>query len=1220
MDLSTLRITVLGDVTATRQGTALDVGGRRQRAVLALLVLARGDAMPADRLIDSLWGQQPPAGAAGNLQSYISRLRRQLEPGAARRSRGSVIVSRGPGYALSVGPDTVDAWRFEQLMRQASANGDPAGAVTALTEALALWRGPALAEYTGEPWAQAEVNRLTELREVAGEQLLAARMEQGEAAVVVPEAEAMVAEQPLREERWRLLALALYRSHRQGDALGALRRARQVLSDELGVDPGPALRALEAEVLVQSPALQLTTLRAPATRAGASAPAPAPVQLPAAAPATGDLVDRGRELVELTGCLEEALEGQARVVFVEGPAGIGKTRLLAEARRLAADRGFRIFTARGSQLEKEYGFGAVRQLLEPTVAAATREGPAVLAGAAASAATVFDVAAAEPPYGDGSLAVLHGLYWLTVNLASDGPLIVAIDDLQWCDSASLRFLAYLVRRIEGLPILVVATLRTGEPHADQDLLAELAHDPITVSIRPAPLSVAGVTDLVRDRLGGSADDTFAAACHRTTSGNPLLVRQLLRALQSEGVRPIAAHVDTVTAIGSRAISSLVLMRLARLPRTSAAVARAVAVLGDRAALPEVSALADIAEAETVAAVAALARAEVLRDDYPLGFVHPLVADAIYRDLPPGERQLHHERAARLLDKAGAAAEQVAAHLLQVPQRGDSWVVGILRRAAATAAGRGASHAAATYLARAVAEPPDPADRADVLLELGMTEALTDIPTAIGHLREAYHLLRDPVRRATTAQMLTRTLVFGGAPGEAVTFARRAAENLPGNLLDERQGLLAVERCGGFMHDVDPAIWRRGAEPEIVGEGPGARMLAAALAWETFIDGMDRDKAVRLARFALADGILEDADPWWLWAVAAMVLHLADVDTASFWDNALARAYGQGSLSAVLTAHLWRGHQQWARGDLREAQEGVITASEQAEGWASGGYANAYGAAYGLRVLVDRGDVVGALDLLVQVSGPLPRGDGGRLLGEARAVVLTAEGRYAEALTALDEIKDWNTCVVNPAWRPWRSLRAQALAGLGRRAEAVRLVEEELVLARAWGAPSVVGRTLRLLGQLRGADGAAELREAVEALAGSIARLEYAHAMYALATHLSPGEAVPVLRQAAEIAGRCGANGLYQQIESALARAGVTLSPLAASAALTATERRILARHLDGEDERQIADALFLTTRSVRTTLHAVRERLGATSLAGLRQALDTDPAPSRLAARSPAPG
>ncbi|GAB3854842.1 AfsR/SARP family transcriptional regulator [Dactylosporangium cerinum] len=265
-----LWVSVLGDMTATVDGAFVDLGGRRQRAVLAVLVLHRGDVVPTDRLIDCVWSGRSPANAAGALQAYVSHLRRRLEPGATARARGNVIASRPPGYALTLDPEAVDAWRFDRSITAALGTGDHGTQRDLLEGALRLWQGPAYAEYADEAWAQAEVARLAELREVAREQLLAARLALGDSALLVPELEQLVAEEPLREQRWRLLVLALYRAHRQGDALGALRRARQTLSEQLGVDPGPALRALEAEVLAQA-----ETLDAPPRPEAAVPPGPA---------------------------------------------------------------------------------------------------------------------------------------------------------------------------------------------------------------------------------------------------------------------------------------------------------------------------------------------------------------------------------------------------------------------------------------------------------------------------------------------------------------------------------------------------------------------------------------------------------------------------------------------------------------------------------------------------------------------------------------------------------------------------------------------------------------------------------------------------------------------------------------------------------------------------------------------------------------------------------
>ena len=759
---TSLRLRVLGELAATRNGAVLELGGRRQRAVLAALVILRDQVVAAERLTDCVWGERPPANPAGALQAYVSHLRRRLQPEAGARQRGGVIVSEAAGYALRLEPDAVDAWCFERAVDSAAGLA-PAEAMRTLSDALRLWRGPAYAEYEGEPWVAAEVTRLTELRAVARERLLERRLELGDAALVIGELEALVAEDPLREERWRLLVLALYRAHRQSGALEALRRARTTLADELGIDPGPALRALEAEVLAQSPALD--------------GPAPQPVveqPMPRV-----DLVDRTRETTTLRRMVDRLAQGTPGCVLIEGPAGIGKSRLLVETTRLADAAGARVLSARGSQLERSFGFGAVRQLFEPfTLDSAVTDD--LLAGAAAAARPVFDDETGDDPVQHGGFAVLHGLYWLSVNLAGDGPLVICVDDIQWCDSASLRFLAYLVKRLEGLPVLVVLALRTGEPHPDDALLTELALDSSVKVIRPAPLSPEAAGALVRERLGEGAD-SFVEVCHRMTSGNPLLLRQLLRALADEGVTPDLSHLDTVRAVGSRAVSSLVTLRLRRMPPAVTAVARAVAVLGEAAGLPTVAALAQRPEDEVAAGLDALSRSEILKDEQHLSFVHPLVREAIYDDLSPGDRALHHERAAQVLGRQGATAEQVAAHLLRAPRRGDPATVELLRTAARTAVSRGASDAAVALLRRALDKPAPGPERAGVLLELGLVETLVDGPSGVAHLSEAYAALEElgePHERARLAVDIARTHVFVSPPGVATAFARDASAALP----------------------------------------------------------------------------------------------------------------------------------------------------------------------------------------------------------------------------------------------------------------------------------------------------------------------------------------------------------------------------------------------------------------------------------------------------------
>jgi hypothetical protein len=383
-----------------------------------------------------------------------------------------------------------------------------------------------------------------------------------------------------------------------------------------------------------------------------------------------DLVEREREVGALQALLDGALAGDGRVALIEGPAGIGKSRLLRLARRRAEAAGALTLTARSSELEREFPYGVVRQLFEGELADPVARERA-LAGAAGAARPVFE--SLEPvPSGEGgnaSFATLHGLFWLMLNLAADRPLVLAVDDLHWCDRPSLRFLAYVTRRLEGLPVLLGVTLRTTEPGSDPALLSEIANDLATSALRPGPLTDAAVRFLVQVALAGEAADAFCDAVHAATGGNPLLVRQLLRALEAEGVRGDAASAGIVREIGPAAVARTVLVRLARQPQDAVAVARAVAVLGEGASLAAVAALAEVDEQSVARAAGGLERAEILRPEPPLGFVHALVRDAVYREMPHGERALWHARAVDALRAVSAPANQIAAQLLSVPSRG-----------------------------------------------------------------------------------------------------------------------------------------------------------------------------------------------------------------------------------------------------------------------------------------------------------------------------------------------------------------------------------------------------------------------------------------------------------------------------------------------------------------------------------------------------------------------
>jgi DNA-binding NarL/FixJ family response regulator len=926
------------------------------------------------------------------------------------------------------------------------------------------------------------------------------------------------------------------------------------------------------------------------------------------------LLERDGELESLRAVLAEATGGEGRLALVEGPAGIGKSRLLAELRGAAEEEDARVLTARGSELEREFPFGVVRQLFEPALADEDVRAR-WLAGTAAPAESIFG--AADPDAAavltDAGFAALHGLYWLTVNASADEPLMLSVDDLHWCDRPSLRFLAYLARRLDDMPVLVGTTLRSTDPGTDPALIAEIASEPNTRSVSPGPLSPAAVSDMVRARLGEDAHESFCSACARVTGGNPLLLRQLLTSLEADGVQPHAASVAVVSDIGPRAVSRTVLIRLARLPENAVGVARAVAVLGDSADLPAVAALAELGQEEVTEHVAALARVEILRDEPPLGFVHPLVRDAVYQELTPVHRELMHSRAAEELRDAGAPADQVAAHLLPMPRRGESWVANVLVQAAHTASRRSAPESAVAYLTRALEEPPPPEWRAEILLELGVAGTNTYGPAAIDHLREAYDLLDDPRKRALAAFVLARTLMFAADPDAAAAFARRAAGDLPDGYDDERQALEAVELSSAHFNATIEEDTERllAMADDDFGDGPGGRMLAAGVAFELMTRGEDRERAVRLALRSVEDGSLFEADNGLFWMAAILALANADhPDTRPLWEETLAHAHRNGSLFSQLSMSLWDGAFKLAQGELAEAEESLETNLVEAGIYGIAPQAVSYTFAFLGAVKLEMGDTGGAREAIREFTvAEGDRSDGSNFLRRTIVGIELAAGDGEAALAAAEDYERHVRHSRNPAWTPWRSLKALALALVDRRDEAIELAREEVELARAWGAPTAQGRALRVLGTLLGPEGMSELEEAVSFLEQSSERLERARALAALGAELRrarrPTDAREPLRRALEICEVAGAKALEENVRSELYATGARprTTALAGVESLTERELRVATLAADGQTNRDIAQTLYVTPKTVEVHLSNAYRKLNIASRRELPAAL-----------------
>lgn len=402
------------------------------------------------------------------------------------------------------------------------------------------------------------------------------------------------------------------------------------------------------------------------------------------------LVDREQELAGISSALEAAGAGNGRVLIVEGSAGIGKTELLRIARSSAARSGFTALCAAGAEVERELPYGVVRQLFERFLVRALAEERAELLSGAAIALDqrpTIGVLAFETPepvagcddaptlaatIADRSFRVDHALYWLCANMAARAPVLLAVDDAHWIDAASSRFLRYLARRIEELPIVLIISARSEE--RDSPSLDELRNLPMAAVLRPRPLSKAAVACLTRAVLGDRAEEAFCTACYEATRGNPFLLREVLRTLVDQGAEPVAASASRIADMGPSAVSRAILSRIGRLSPGTPDLARAAAVLGPDTPLRHAAALARLSLAQAGIAADQLAAAEILRPGRPLGFVHPVVRAAVYEALRPAARFDAHRRAAQILAEDGAPPDRVAAHLLACEPAGDPWVV------------------------------------------------------------------------------------------------------------------------------------------------------------------------------------------------------------------------------------------------------------------------------------------------------------------------------------------------------------------------------------------------------------------------------------------------------------------------------------------------------------------------------------------------------------------
>jgi class 3 adenylate cyclase len=938
-----------------------------------------------------------------------------------------------------------------------------------------------------------------------------------------------------------------------------------------------------------------------------------------AARRTAPLLERDEERSELAALLDDAQHGRGRLLLIEGQAGIGKTQLLGELENLADADGTRALSARGSELERDFAFGVVRQLLEPLRARASAEERArLLDGVAGLAEPVFAASSPEPS-SDPAYGTLRGLYWLLANAAEENPLVLAIDDLQSADEPSLRFLHFLARRLEGMTVGVVVAARQEGSEFGSELLNQLKLEAPPPVLRPAPLSDSAVGTLVHARLGPHVSSALSTACYTSTWGNPFLLDELVTEL-SRGATPVdQLDPRAVRGFASRRLATAVLMRIERIGPSAPAFAQAATALGERANIAQAAELAGIDAGEGRSLARSLVDAEILEGIEPPRFVHALVQSAIYEEIPASDRAALHARAAKLLARAGADPESIAAHLVAADPADDAEAVTVLRAAATTALSRGAPDVAARYLRRALAEPPPDADRIPVIGELGTAASLDGDPEGLDHLRMATAEAEPGPLRADLALRLANALIPRGEIAEAAAAIEEAIVEVPES---ERERSLALgatlAALSNWAQSTYTSSERRNERlASLAGaDSRSGRMILAVLAYEHALQARPASDALTLATAALEGGLLSDerSDHASVCDAICVTVYAERFELAAgYVAAALAEARRTGRVAEVVLLLSFGAVLAYRRGRIASAEAQAREALEVAE---LGTFATGtvmFTAASLSACLIEQGKLKEAQQVLESAGsrGAVPDNVMAAFLLFAQGGLHLAGGNAEAAVSVLREVANRARGWMDQTFLlPYRSLLALGLVQLGEVAEARQLAAEELELARAWGTPGVIGAAQRIAGLLADRESGIELlREAVATLEGSGAKLEHAHALVDLGTALhragKRNEARERLAQGLELADGCGAIALVEMAEAELRAAGARPRRRALSGvgSLTPSELRVAEMATEGMTNKEIAQALFVTLRTVETHLSHAYGKLEISSRDQLPKAL-----------------
>lgn len=934
------------------------------------------------------------------------------------------------------------------------------------------------------------------------------------------------------------------------------------------------------------------------------------------------LLEREQELARLGALIGSAAAGEGRVLLIEGEAGIGKTSILRAALHLGDAVGVTVLHARGGRLERDFAHGVARQLYEPLL----RQAPAadrrrLLRGAAALAAPVLGLAEpqarGEGPDADATFAANHGLYWLTADLAEERPLLLLVDDAHWGDSASLLFLHYLGRRIDELPVLLALALRPAEPGFPRELLDAVRDLERAESLSLPALSEEAGAVLVERLLDEQPAEGFRVACHKTTGGNPFLLVELLRALAAEGVHPTDAAVKRVRTLAPESISRSVLGRLGTMWPEGLALARAVSVLDTDADLHDAAALAEIDPRAAESAADALTEACVLAPGRPLRFVHPIMRQAVYEDLPEARRARDHARAARLLDAKGCDPDRAAVHLLATEPAADRWVVDSLLAAAERALARGARGSAAALLRRALGEPPPPAERPAVLIALARAELLIGEETAVAHLHEALATSEEDSLRAEAARELAGALAQAGElDAAAQTLEQAIAE------IDDREHALRLEVDLFALSQYSPALAASTASrlkrsEKVLGETPGERLaLAATALHRTFLAKGSGEEAAALARRALAHGrLLREAtadDRALDGPLLALLYTDSHDDMRALLADAIADTRARGSAGGLASMLSYLSRLEYAQGNLARAEGAARTAVEAAGVSTLNALMLPWAVSNLVVALIERGQLEAADEALARhglAAGPAPPTITGQVVLGARSALRLAEGRIGEAMSDMtgwleEQRRRGGISPVRPA------LASYVLLAGGDRETAEAVARENLVVAERWNVSGHTAGCLLALGlAIGGGSGIEHFVRSAALLERSPRRLERAYALIELGAALRRAnrrnEARAPLREGMQIAHRCGAVLLAARARQELRATGARPRKLVLTGvdSLTPQEHRVAELAAEGLSNPEIAQALFVTRKTIETHLGHVYQKLDIGSREDLAHAL-----------------